>query len=175
MATLTEYIGSRDIDIGVTQTYTAFAQSFKIPSSSIITGFSILSYREADVTATTFTAKIIEGGVTPTFGGTEKASEVFDISSLTSPSSAIAYTDFTFSSDTGIVTGGTTQYYLYIYINQSSTGQVVWAADNTSPSYSDGKYWFYSNGTWADNGGVDYNFKIYGANASNTTNFFQFI
>lgn len=165
MITLAQYDGSNDDtwNYGVTQ---KSAQGFKIPAGATITGFSIKGSKGNTTPCTSFTAYIYEGGANPT-AGTLIKSESFASSGLGNYTGTPSFHDFTFSTDTGALTGGSTQYYLVIKPDDGTGNDVIrWSVDSTSPTYTDGTPWNYTPSTWTEYSTRDHNFKIYGNEAS---------
>lgn len=156
--TLTSYDGSMD-DTNNMVAGSKEAQGFKIAAGCTITGFSIKGSKGNTTPCTSFTAKIYEGGATPD-AGTLKASQSFDSNGLGPYTASPAFQDFTFTTNTGALTGGSTQYYLIIIPDDGSGSDVIrWSIDNTSPSYADGSRWL---GSWTESTTLDHNFKIFG-------------
>jgi hypothetical protein len=161
MATLTGNDGSVDdtFNYGVNQ---KAAQDFKIAAGATITGFSIKGSKGNTTPCTNFTAEIYEGGTDPT-NGTLKKTQSFSSTSLGAYTGSPTFHDFSFTTDTGALTGGSTVYWLVISpTGGSGTDTIRWSLDNTSPAYADGNTW-YNFGSWVNAGtGFDQNFAIYG-------------
>ena len=163
MAILTEYDGSVDDTNNLGIDYIV-AQGFKIPSGATITGFSIRGSKGNTNPCSSFTVKIYEGGANPT-AGTEKKSESFSSTSLGDYTGSPTFHDFEFTTSTGALTGGSTQYYMTLHPDDGSTSDAIrWSIDTTSSSYSDGSRWSspYSSISWTEVSNHDLNFKIYG-------------
>jgi len=160
MAILTEYDGSVNdtfnFGVGVKR-----AQGFKIATGKKITGFSIKGSKGNTTPCTSFTASIYAGGADPT-AGTLIKSESFSSDGLGAYTASPSFRDFTFSTPATGLAGGSTQYYLVLFPDDGTGGDVIrWSVDNTSPSYADGSNWQYVS-SWSQRTTEDCNFKIYG-------------
>jgi len=174
MATLTEYLGSVD-DTFNFGTANIIAMGFKIPAGATITGWGIVGSRGNNATAGTFRVEVYEGSGNPN-AGTLILSEDYDRTVLPTYTASPTLQSFVFGTPSGVLTGGSTQYYLVITpLTGSSNDCVRWSTDNTSPTYADGNTWGWTSGTWTSYPTFDQNFQITGTTggAVDTTKFFS--
>lgn len=168
MATLAIYDGTTDDAVNFGKTPVAYSQGFKIPAGSTITGFSYKGSKGNTTPCSNFTAKIYEGGTTPS-NGTLKKSESFSSTSLGAYTPTPSFHDFTFATDTGALTGGTTKYYIIWSADDGTGTDVIRTSADYNSSYADGSYRTTSDGTtWSAESSHNLNFKIYGTEPATT-------
>ena len=168
MAILTQYDGSMD-DTANFGTSVWDLQSFKIPSSSSITGISFKGSKGVSSSGTTFTVNIRQD----TYNGTIIGGETFNTSTLPAYTASPSFVDITFTTPFDITDSSKT-YFLEIKPNNGSTSdELRWSQDTTSPTYADGNRW---NSSGANSTTIDKNFKINGTVIVSSVNsaFFNF-
>ncbi len=169
---LTSYDGSHSAFATVGTGNSRFAQSFKIPAGKRITGFSLKACKASGSSISNFTVQIYEGSSAPE-AGTKIAEQTFSADSLGSYTTSPSFHDFTFTTPTGSLTGGTSTSY-YIVVLADSSGNLSWSYSWVSPLYSDGCYWFrqydsdFSRWEWNSGTSYDFSFKIWGEDAGKT-------
>jgi hypothetical protein len=170
MATLTIYDDtvSNTLNFGSGSTPVR-AQGFRIAAGATITGVGVKGSQGISASGT-FKIQIYEGGATPRAGTLIKDETFTTTAVLPVYTAAPTMQTVNFTTDTGSLTGGATQYYLILNpLSGSANDEVRWSADNSSPSYADGTLWI---GLTAGDelAAWDHNFAIYGTTGGAATN-----
>lgn len=160
MATLTSYEGSNDDYENNGTSSNHPGQSFQFQTSDgIITGCSIYGGQGSSASGT---CKVELKTTSPT-GTVVATTGTFNTNTLTAYGTP-QWNDLTFSTPYS-ATKDTTYYLVFTAVTGSTTNETRWSVDQTSPTYSYGKYYLGST----PNANYDRNFRIYGTQAVNYT------
>ncbi len=163
---LAQYLGSNDDpqNFGSTGGAPAMGQGFMSSINADVTVVCFYAERGSEWVPGQTVDITIARGADP--GAIILDTETFDDSALPANGSP-ALTCFTLAAGPAITAD--TQYYVALRSNGgSSSYQINWYADRTSPNYTDGSAWYYltSSSAWNDRGSAqDNNFEIRGTPA----------
>ena len=165
MAILTSYEGSND-DYENGGTAGGRTQAFQVPSNSTVTSVSIYGSRGGSASGNTVFS-IHQGTAT----GTTIATKTIASTSLSGYGSP-AWNEITFDTP-GSLVAGTTYHLKVLSTSGSSSDEVRWSTDTTSPAYASGHPWYGTgDASYVESTTRDKNFRVNGNVSTNTSSFF---